>query len=87
MEAMVAATPVLGSSCIGLRETLGDTPALQLPPGDAKALANAMRDFMNAPTTARARDFQAAAADRFCADRCFSALRAVYDQTTAGIAR
>jgi glycosyltransferase involved in cell wall biosynthesis len=85
MEAMVAATPVLGSSCIGLRETLGNTPALQLPPGDAPALAKAMREFMDAPTTARARDFQAEAADRFSAERCFSALRAVYDQTTAGM--
>jgi glycosyltransferase involved in cell wall biosynthesis len=87
MEAMVAATPVLGSSCIGLRETLGSTPALQLPPGDAPALAGAMRDFMNAPSTARARDFQATAADRFSADRCFSALRGLYDQTTARMGR
>jgi len=40
-----------------------------------------MRNFMAAPTTQGARAFQETAAGRFSADRCFSALRAVYDQT------
>lgn len=80
-EAIVAGTPVIGTSCIGLRETLSGTPAVQLEPGNVEALARAMRRFMESPTNADARGFQAQAVSRFDALRSFSAVRGIYDQT------
>ena len=68
MEAMVAGVPVIGSSCVGLREVLLDTPARVVPPKDALALANGLIAEMTSPTTARARDFAPVAASRFSVD-------------------
>lgn len=68
MEAMVAGVPVIGTSCVGLREVLADTPARMIPPRDASALADALLAEMRAPGTAKARSFAPEAATRFSVD-------------------
>ncbi len=65
MEAMVAGVPVVGTSCIGLREVLADTPAKVVPPRDASKLAEALMAEMLAPTTRQAKEFAPVAAARF----------------------
>jgi len=83
MEAMVAGTPVIGTSCIGLRETLGDSPSLRLPPGDAPALAAAIETFLSRPDGAAARAFQPEAAVRYDANRAFEKLGGLYERMVA----
>ena len=65
MEAMVAGVPLIGTSCIGLREVLCNTPATAVRPGDSVALAKALISEMKHPTTEQARDFVARAAVRY----------------------
>jgi glycosyltransferase involved in cell wall biosynthesis len=65
MEAMVAGVPVIGTSCVGLREVLRDTPARVVPARDSVALSKALITEMKNPTTAEARNFALKAASRF----------------------
>lgn len=65
MEAMVAGVPLVGTTCVGLREVLHDTPAATVPPADSDALFDALAREMTTPTTAAARRFVAQAAIRF----------------------
>ncbi len=65
MEAMVAGVPVIGTSCIGLREVLKDTPSVMVKPGDGRALALALRNEMERPSRQIAEAFSAEAARRF----------------------
>lgn len=44
MEALVCGTPIVASSCIGLREVLQDTPARMVPVGDIKGLVKEVID-------------------------------------------
>jgi glycosyltransferase involved in cell wall biosynthesis len=46
MEALVAGCPLIASSCIGLREVIAQTPAFAVPPGNAAALADAMKTMI-----------------------------------------
>ena len=78
MEAMVAGVPVIGSNCLGLRETLADSPAVRVQPNDARALGDAMAAFIARPTQSIAQAFQAEAARRFSAERSFGELRDLY---------
>lgn len=80
MEAIVAGTPVIGTSCIGLRETLGGTPAVMLAPGDPVALSRAVSDFIGAPSKAAAMEFQPQALRRFDAHQAFSSLADLYQR-------
>jgi len=80
MEAMVAGTPVIGTDCIGLRETLSDTPSVIVPPANAQALADALAKFLEHPTRNTAAVFQPEALERFSARRCFSTLASLYDR-------
>jgi len=45
MESLCAGVPLIGSSCIGLREVLDGTPAQLVPPGDAEAIKDALLAF------------------------------------------
>lgn len=83
MEAMVAGTAVIGTSCIGLRETLGGTPAVQVAPGDARALAAALADFLEAPPFSAASVFGGTAEIRFDANRAFAKLGSMYQRIIA----
>ena len=44
MEGLVCGTPIVGFSCVGLREVLMDTPAFMVDVGDAEKLAGAILD-------------------------------------------
>jgi glycosyltransferase involved in cell wall biosynthesis len=45
MEALVCGTPIVASSCIGLREVLRDTPARMVPVGDIKGFVKEVIDI------------------------------------------
>ena len=46
METLVCGIPLIGTSCIGLREVLEDTPAIVVKPKDSKGLAAAIEHEM-----------------------------------------
>jgi glycosyltransferase involved in cell wall biosynthesis len=78
MEAMVCGTPVIGSSCIGLRETLAGTPSITVEAGSAVSLARAMREVFTHDPKPSARAFTSEAQQLFDGQRSFRALRALY---------
>jgi glycosyltransferase involved in cell wall biosynthesis len=80
MEAMVAGTPVIGSDCVGLRETLAASPAVRVRPNDAVQLSEAIARFIEQPDRQAAIQFQCEAAERFSGDRSFAELRNLYDR-------
>lgn len=65
METMVAGVPLIGTSCVGLREVLRDTPAVPVEPRNAFALRDALRRELCQSTKAAARSFSTIAANRF----------------------
>ncbi|HKB37769.1 MAG TPA: glycosyltransferase family 4 protein [Gemmataceae bacterium] len=83
MEAMAVGVPVLGSSCVGLREVLRDTPSLTVPPGDEAALAEGLARAMAAPWKEQARAFAPLARERYDADRAAEGLRQVFEDVLA----
>ena len=80
MEAMVAGTPVIGSDCVGLRETLAASPAVSVRANDAVQLSEAIASFIERPDRQAAIQFQSTAMERFSADRSFAALHDLYDR-------
>jgi glycosyltransferase involved in cell wall biosynthesis len=80
MESLVCGTPMIGTSCIGLRETLEDTPALSVAPGDPAALAAAIERRLIDSGKADATHFVSQAASRFDGRAAFAALRRLYDE-------
>ena len=80
MEAMVAGVPVIGSECLGLRETLANSPAVRVRPNDAVALRDAMAAFLSHPERAAAGAFQPEAARRFSSERAFTQLHELYQR-------
>jgi glycosyltransferase involved in cell wall biosynthesis len=85
MEAMLVGVPIVGTSCLGLREVLRGSPSMMVPPGDAKALARALRQAISAPWKDAAMDYAAKAKDRFdvrhTADRLLSLFEHVGTRT------
>lgn len=67
MEALVVGKPIIGTSCIGLKEVLEGTPSVVVPPMDSLAFARAIEAFLqNAPDfDARARGYSQRARERF----------------------
>ncbi|TVM33450.1 glycosyltransferase family 1 protein [Oceanidesulfovibrio marinus] len=67
VEALCSGTPLIASSCLGLRESLANTPAVMVPPENPQALADAMRAAMDTrrDTSARSQAFTAEACARF----------------------
>lgn len=65
MEAMVAGVPFIGTDCIGLRETLRDTPAKVVAMRDSVALAEAILSEMIQSSRVMAESFQIEASQRF----------------------
>jgi len=80
MEAMVAGTPIIGSDCVGLRETLAGSPSVQVTADDAAQLSAALASFIARPDPHAATRFRDVAAQRFSADRSFAELRSLYDR-------
>ncbi len=79
MEAMAAGVPVLGTNCIGLREVLHETPSRMVGAGDPVALAAGLRDALQAPWTAEAREYASEACRRFDNERSARRLVDLYD--------
>lgn len=65
MEVMVSGVPVIGTSCMGLREVLRDTPGVMVEPANGQALARAIESEIKNPSKQRAEAFIAEAAERF----------------------
>ena len=65
MEAMVLGKPVVGSDCLGLREVLAGTPSFAPKHDDVRALASALIEFIEHPTTMAAINYADTAAKRF----------------------
>jgi glycosyltransferase involved in cell wall biosynthesis len=67
MEGLVCGTPIVGFSCVGLREVLRDTPAVMVNVADAERLANAIlevkEDYANVKRSFE--DFVPTARERF----------------------
>src|SRR5262249_5956021 len=79
MEALCAGIPMLGSSCIGLRELLHGSPSVLVPPNDPAALAEALANALSSPWTEAARASAATARQRFSAARSGEQLRQLFD--------
>ena len=65
MEALVLGVPVVGTDCLGLREVLRHTPSHVVAKENAEALATALIDFIEHPTTEAAKEYIPIAAKRF----------------------
>jgi glycosyltransferase involved in cell wall biosynthesis len=69
MEALCAGVPVVGTSCIGLRELLHGSPSVMVPPDDPPALAEALAGAIAAPWPEAAQAYAATARQRFSTAR------------------
>lgn len=65
MESLVSGIPIIGSSCIGLREVLNDSPAVLVPPKNSKSLAIAIANEINKPSKKVYEEFVQVARKRF----------------------
>lgn len=65
-EVLCAGTPLIASTCIGMRGVIADTPALAIPPHDPDALTTAMGDVMsNGISGEVCQNYRSIAAERF----------------------
>ena len=78
MEALVAGVPIVGSSCIGLREVLSDSPAVLVLPMHSEALSRAIVDEMNEPRKKEFEQYSSIARKRFCLQRPSMELKKLY---------
>lgn len=79
MEALVAGVVLIGTDCIGLREVLRGSPAVQFNPGDSVALSSAIAVMLGKRCNRASVQFQEAAAKRFDIRICGNKLRTLYD--------
>ena len=85
MEAMCMGVPVLGTSCLGLREVLQGTPSVMVPPGDCDALAGAIRRAIASPWTESARRYASKAQERFDVRRQAARLQQQFDELVSDV--
>jgi glycosyltransferase involved in cell wall biosynthesis len=78
MEALAAGVPVVGTTCLGLREVLQGSPARMVTPGDAAGLAAALRDELETPRREQFEAYAPTAVERFAVDVCAERLRDLY---------
>ncbi len=83
MEALVSGVPIIGSSCIGLREVLSDSPAIMVQPKDAGPLAIAIANEINAPSKSVFEEFAQTARQRFSLQRPSVELENIYHEMMA----
>jgi glycosyltransferase involved in cell wall biosynthesis len=84
METLVAGTPIIGTSCVGLRKVLAGSPARIIPPADADALADAIELEMAAPRRQEFLAWVPQAMARFASDRTSRELLDLYHLATGG---
>ncbi len=80
MEALVAGVPIIGTSCIGLREVLSNSPAIMVSAKDSKALAKAIAKEINSPSKKEFKIFSDVARGRFSIQRPALELKKIYDE-------
>ncbi len=80
MEALCAGVPVLGTSCLGLREVLRGSPARLVQPGVVAALETGLRQALSAPWFEEAAAYAPAACRRFDGRAGAAQLVRLYDQ-------
>lgn len=78
MEAMCVGVPVIGTNSIGLREVLKGTPSVIIDVGDAGALAQAIKTFLESESRAAAYQFTSDAINRFSAERTIEGVSEIY---------
>ncbi|TAA46797.1 glycosyltransferase family 4 protein [Corallincola spongiicola] len=85
MEALCAGVPLVATNCIGLREVLKDTPAWQVAPRDANAIAGALKELMLQPELRQTfTDYADTACDRYDVRHAAKALADTYRQLEGG---
>jgi len=65
METMLVGIPIVGTSCLGLREVLQGSPSVMVPPGDSRELARALRGAITSPWKDAAIEYIPKAKERF----------------------
>ncbi|MFL1465518.1 glycosyltransferase family 4 protein [Marinobacter sp. HN1S83] len=79
MEALCAGVPFVGSDCIGLREVLAGTPAIQVKAGDANSLAKGILECLEIGRQPF-EDFAPIAVDRFDIRKSAKEIHALYER-------
>ncbi len=82
MEAMVMGIPVLGTSCLGLREALAGSPNATVRPGCPDELAKALENAIAYPWSEAAHAYVPMAIGRFDVRRTAEQLRSLFDELT-----
>ncbi|TVS19761.1 MAG: glycosyltransferase, partial [Gammaproteobacteria bacterium] len=80
MEALCAGAPIVGTTCIGLREVLAGSPAPMVKPGDVRGFAEALLETAAPCSRAHFVEYQPIAMERFSVGRPAGELRALYDE-------
>jgi glycosyltransferase involved in cell wall biosynthesis len=78
MEALVCGIPLIATDCIGLRETVGHSPARIARSGSASSLAECMAKELESSNRTAASNYVAGAVERFNADNSYGKLAALY---------
>lgn len=79
MEALCAGVPFVGSDCIGLREVLAGTPAIQVKAGDSDSLAKGILECLEVGRKPF-EDFAPIAVDRFDIRKTAEGIHALYEK-------
>jgi glycosyltransferase involved in cell wall biosynthesis len=82
MEALVAGTPIIGTSCVGLREVLEGSPASIVPPANSKALSLAIAHEINSSRNYEFSQYAHTAKERFSLVRPTRELEKIYEMMT-----
>lgn len=83
MESMVLGIPFIGSTCIGVREVIRETPCPAVVAGDAVSIADEIEKAIQNPWTDEAEAFVPTACERFDFNRCTARIRKIYDRLCA----
>lgn len=78
MEVLAAGVPLIGTSCLGLREVLAGSPALTLEPGDVNGLSDALRSELEFPRHEEFERYSKTAVKKFNVRESAVRLRALY---------
>lgn len=85
LESLCAGTPLLASNCIGLRESVRDTPTVTFESQNARALANAMLAVVQNPNRPAFEAFRPHAFERFDIRLTSAALDRLFRETVGEI--
>lgn len=80
MESLCAGTPLIATTCEGLRETVSNTPAVTVPPRNSAALAAAIEHVMRNVDRQTFDAFASQAATRFSAHVSYCRIRGLYEE-------